>query len=105
MGHGWGVLEAQCSPNHPGFEGFPIFYTFRVVLVPTRGKRESSQFIANLPKKTKVRLIFRIDIPLKPTQMFNLVPNALWRSNFGIMVHSIVTVRFQKRIKRGGGGG
>jgi hypothetical protein len=28
------------------------------------------------------------------TQMFNLVPNPLWRSHFGRCVHSIVTVRF-----------
>jgi hypothetical protein len=34
-----GVLEAQCRPNQPGFEGFPNLYAFRVVLVPTREKR------------------------------------------------------------------
>jgi hypothetical protein len=37
-GHGWGTPAAQCRPNHPGFEGFPNFYAFRVVSVPKREK-------------------------------------------------------------------
>jgi hypothetical protein len=61
---GGGVCEAQCSPSHPGFEGFPKFYTFRVVLVPTRGERGSIQFIVGLPRKTKVILVSRSDVPI-----------------------------------------
>jgi hypothetical protein len=32
-GHGWGILEAQCHLNQPGFEGFPNLYAFMVVCI------------------------------------------------------------------------
>jgi hypothetical protein len=40
-GHSWGVLEAQCRPNQPGFEGFPNLYSFMVVLIAPWIKRDS----------------------------------------------------------------
>jgi hypothetical protein len=37
-GHSWGVLEAHCRADQPGFERFPKLNTLWVILVHTGGE-------------------------------------------------------------------
>jgi hypothetical protein len=62
--HGWGVLEAQCRYDQPGFERFSNFNTLWVVLVPTWGESDTIYLVASLPENAKVRLITRSDAPI-----------------------------------------
>jgi hypothetical protein len=74
-------------------KGFPTFMNCGWYLFP-QGEKEvpsnSYPISLNRQKWESPGVMY----PSQPTQMFNLVPNPLWRSYFGRWVHSIITVRF-----------